>query len=153
NRPGAPDIWNLRRTGFSILDRAGTVGEIGKAAGKSSAEFAEAFWDLLGVDIEEELERLASDGLPSDEGALRALTARFGTDAFGAYCPWHAFGDSRQTPWGVYMFLEKLVEWAVILHASGLYLPTPKPDLVTVLRRLWWITYRHELFHFHVELY
>jgi hypothetical protein len=51
------------------------------------------------------------------------------------------------------MFLEKLLEWAVIIHRSGLYLPTPKLDLVTVFRRLWWITYRHELFHFHVELY
>jgi hypothetical protein len=78
-----PDIWNQRETGFSILNRPGTVGRIGKAAGKSSADFAGAFWDLLGVDIEEELERLAGIGLPSDEGALRALTARFGTDAFG----------------------------------------------------------------------
>ena len=151
--PGSPNMWNLRETRFSILNREDAVSGIGKAAGKSNTDFAGAFWDLLGVDIEEELDQLAGAGLPGDEGVLRALTARFGTDAFGTYCPWHAFGDSSQTPWGIYMFLEKLLEWAVILHTSGLYLPTPKPDLVTVFRRLWWITYRHELFHFHVELY
>jgi len=51
------------------------------------------------------------------------------------------------------MFLEKLLEWACLLHASGKYLPDPKPPVVSVFRLLWWLTYRHELFHFHVELF
>ena len=79
-----PEIWDLGRTGFSVLNRPGVVRQIGKAAGESDGSFAEAFRDLLGIDIEEELERAAGGQLPSEEGALRRLTARFGTDAFGS---------------------------------------------------------------------
>ncbi len=54
---------------------------------------------------------------------------------------------------GVYLFLEKLIEWACILHRSGQFVPIPSPALRSVFRQLWWITYRHEQFHFHVELF
>ena len=148
-----PELWQLRGSGLSVLSRPETLHDLGKAAGQGDGEFAEAFWDHFGIDIEEELERLKSEVRDSDGSKLRALTAQFGTEAFGAYCPWHAYGDSAGTPWGIYMFFEKILDWACLLHASGKYLPEPKPPLSSVFRQLWWLTYRHELFHFHVELF
>ena len=147
------DIRPLGQTRLLRLSRGHSVDSIGKAAAGSDAQFADSFWDLLGIDVQEELERLAGENLPADEAALQALTAKFGTDAFGTYCPWHAFGNSTETPWGIYMFPEKLFEWAGALHRSGLFLPDPKPPILKVLQLLWLLTYRHELFHFHVELY
>lgn len=136
---------NPQRTLYG-LDREADVRRIGETAGKSDIEFAEAFWDNLGFDIEEMLaDRI--DGRFNVQ-SLRDLTATFGTDAFGAYCPWHAFER-----WGIYLFLEKLVEWAQLLHRSDDYLPHPKPPLLSVFRLLWWLTWRHELFHYHVEVF
>jgi hypothetical protein len=149
----APEFWGLGATGLSVLNRRGLLVKLGRAAGKDDASFAEAFWDLLGVDIEEEIQALAASGRFQDPGKLGALTAKFGTDAFATYCPWHACFRSSGTPWGIYMFLEKLLDWACLLHASGEFLPNPKPALIAVFRLLWYLTYRHELFHFHVELF
>lgn len=148
-----PEVWQLSGSELSVLNRPGTLYGLGKAAGQGDVEFAQAFWEHFGIDIEEELERLKSGQRDGDGSKLRALTAQFGTEAFGTYCPWHAYGDSPGTPWGVYMFLDKILEWACLLHASGKYLPEPKPPLISVFRQLWWLTYRHELFHFHVELF
>jgi hypothetical protein len=146
-----PEVWGLGATGFSVLNRAGLLVKLGKSAGRDEASFAEAFWDLLGIDVEEEIHALAASGQFQNAGKLGALTAKFGTDAFGTYCPWHAFFRSSETPWGIYMFPDKLLDWACLLHASGDFLPNPKPTLIAVLRLLWHLTYRHELFHFHVE--
>jgi hypothetical protein len=154
NTNGRPtDILPLGRARLLRLNRAQSIYSIGKAVTNSDEQFADSFWDLLGIDVQEELERLAGSNVTADQGAPQALTANFGTDAFGTYCPWHAFGNSTQTPWGIYMFFEKLLEWACALHGSGQFLPKPKPPICSVFRLLWLLTYRHELFHFHVELY
>jgi hypothetical protein len=147
-----PEIRYFGRGGLFFLDRNDAMKHIGDAAGRSDTDFAEALWDSLGIDISEELERSAGSGLPSDR-PLQDLTAKFGTDAFGTYCPWHAFGRSGETPWGFYLFFEKLIEWAAALHRSGQFLPDPKPSPLKVFQLLWLLTYRHELFHFQVELY
>src|SRR5262249_34948799 len=55
--------------------------------------------------------------------------------------------------WGFYIFLEKLMIWAGVLHQSGQFLPDPKPTVLRVFQFLWLLTYRHEQFHFQVELY
>lgn len=146
------EIRFFGRGGLFLLDRKDAMNRIGNAAGKSDTDFAEALWESLGIDISEELERSADSGLPSGR-SLQDLTAKFGTDAFGTYCPWHAFGRSSETPWGFYLFFEKLIEWADALHQSGQFLPDPKPSPLKVFQLLWLVTYRHELFHFHVERY
>lgn len=146
------EIRDFGRGGLFLLDREDAMKRIGDAAGKSDTDFAEALWESLNVDISEELERSADSGLPYGR-SLQDLTAKFATDAFGTYCPWHAFGRSSETPWGLYLFFEKLIEWADALHQSGQFLPDPKPSLLKVFRLFWLLTYRHELFHFHVERY
>jgi len=152
--PNARDleIRYFRQGGLFLLGRKDAMKRIGEAAGSSDTDFAEALWDSLGIDISEELDRSADSGLPSGR-SLQDLTAKFGTDAFGTYCPWHAFGRSSETPWGFYLFFEKLIEWADALHQSGQFLPDPKPSPLKVFQLLWLMTYRHELFHFHVERY
>ena len=79
--------------------------------------------------------------------------AKFGPDALGTYCPWHAFGHSKSTPWGIYIFLEKLMDQACLLHQHDEFLPDPKPSLLKVFQFLYLFTYRHEQFHFQVEMY
>jgi hypothetical protein len=150
---GQLDRRPLGRGGLVVLDRPGVVESIGKAAKRSDSEFSKAFWTSFGIDIEEVLEDREASGKAADEGKLQTLTATFGTDAFGTYCPWHAFGRSERTPWGIYIFLEKLIDEAWLLYSSGKFLPAPKPSILSVFRFLWWLTYRHELFHFHVELF
>src|SRR5439155_2287198 len=136
-------------TGVLLFDRSGAVYRISEGAKKSDADFVEAIWQTIGIDIEQVLQDSYPKGSSGEQArSLQSLTAKFGTEAFGTYLPWHAFGQSETTPWGMYLFPEKLIEWAGLLHASGEYLPTPKPNLLAVFRLLWWITYRHELFHF-----
>ncbi len=67
------------------------------------------------------------------------------------YLPFHAFFGSRSTPWGIYLVPEKMMAVARLLHDDGTFLPSPKPSLTAVFRMLWWITWRHELFHYQVE--
>ena len=119
---------------------------------KTDLEFAEAVWDLFGIDLEEELEGIAS-GRAGNIGAQRQIVEEFGMEALGTYCPWHAFGHSFEMPWGIYMHIERLLLEAARLHVSGEFLPKPKPSLLAVLRLLWWLTFRHELFHYHVEMF
>ena len=140
----------LEGTRLIALHDASLLDKLGAAAKSSDADFVEAFWHELGLDLEELLPEFAGK---VNGAELAALTAEFGTEAFGCYLPWHAYVRSAGTPWGVYMFLEKLFVWAGMLHASGSYLPNPTPPVMSVFRLLWWLTYRHELFHFHVELF
>jgi len=143
--PGTPTFF---------FDRPGVIHRISEGAKKSDAFFVNSIWEAIGIDIEQALRDNYPFGTQEEQSKrLQSLTAKFGTEAFGAYLPWHAYGRSESTPWGMYLFLDKLIEWARLLHASGKYLPDPKPNLLRVFRLLWWLTYRHELFHFHVELF
>jgi hypothetical protein len=139
--------------GLLILHDNDAVEQITEAAKNSDAEFIDAFWRTLGIDIEEELAVRAESQTLSDEGKARSLTAQFGTEAIGTYCPWHAYGESARTPWGIYILLDRFFDTVCDLYTSGEFFPAPKPLLVSVIRFLWWTTYRHELFHFHVEVF
>jgi hypothetical protein len=52
-------IRRFGRGGLFYLEHADPIRRIGDAAGKADAEFEEAFWESLGIDISEELERYA----------------------------------------------------------------------------------------------
>jgi len=105
--------------------------------------------NVLGLDVAGAVEAVGAD-----RGQVRArvaaATAKLGTDAFGTYLPWHRYANSPTTPWGVWFFLEPLLWWAADLCAvgarSGLVL-----DARQAFNLAFCVTYRHELFHFHVE--
>ncbi|HOF40708.1 MAG TPA: hypothetical protein PLD73_11585 [Candidatus Hydrogenedentes bacterium] len=113
-----------------------------EAARKSDEALAEVLYETLGIDA-----RQLGEG-NSRLLNLANLTERFGTEAFGAYLPWHAFAKSRRTPWGMYLFLDLLLAWAASLYDKW---PASKPTFLYVLRLVIQIVYRHELFHYHVE--
>ncbi len=124
------------------------------SASKDEESFGQAFWRYFGVDIEELLQEykpLWTNSHSNASSAIAALVETFGMDAFGAYLPFHAYFKSPMTPWGMYLFPEKLIEAAKWMHKDAVFLGADKCSCLTVLRRLWWMTYRHELFHFHVE--
>jgi len=107
--------------------------------------------EMFGIDLDLAAKFETGVGSQSIEGEIAGLIAEFGADAFGTYLPWHAFRNSPRTPWGMYIFLNPLWKWACGVFAVSKALPTPKPTLLTVLRLLFNVIYRHELFHYHVE--
>jgi len=58
---------------------------------------------------------------------------------------------SPRTPWGLYLFLEPLCFWTAQIYVHSPQLPTPKPRPLTLFNLLFQVTFRHELFHYHVE--
>jgi hypothetical protein len=82
--------------------------------------------------------------------AIADLTAKFGTDALGTYLPYHNFGLSYATPWGIYLFLEQLLFWSVRLAERALVLGIRLSNADAVALAFYSV-FRHELFHFHVE--
>ena len=51
--------------------------------------------------VSEQIE-LDIPGVGNGATAIGELTAKFGTDALGSYLPYHYFGLSRRSPWGIY---------------------------------------------------
>lgn len=98
--------------------------------------------------LNEIMRRRAGSG--GSKKILSHVTSVSGTEAFGAYLPWHMYAKSTATPWGMYFFLEPLLDWAVVLSASakleGISLAPPHARTLAFA-----LAYRHELFHFHVE--
>jgi hypothetical protein len=43
------------------------------------------------------------------------------------------------------------MQLARLRHEDGTFLLTPKPSPIFVFRLFWWMAWRHELFHYHVE--
>lgn len=111
-------------------------------------DIADWFVDFLGLDVEAILGSIERSG--TARATVASAVARFGTDSFGTYLPWHTFANSKRTPWGMYLFLEPLAFWAVDLaaEAKGYGLTIYATD---ALRLAFYLTYRHELFHYHVE--
>jgi hypothetical protein len=58
----------------SLMGTLGSI-ELGRAAGKDDSSFLGAFWDLLGIDLEEEIQSLAASGQFQAAGKLGALRA------------------------------------------------------------------------------
>ena len=109
----------------------------------------ESVTSFLGLDVTGAIEAVGADG-SQVRSRVAAATAKRGTDAFGTYLPWHRYANSPKTPWGVWFFLEPLLWWAADLRAVG-----ARAGLVLDARQAFNLafcaTYRHELFHFHVE--
>lgn len=109
----------------------------------------EALTSVLGLDVAGAVEAVGADG-PRVRSRVAAATDKLGTDAFGTYLPWHRYANSPTMPWGVWLFLEPLLWWAADLRAAG-----ARAGLVLDARQAFnlafCVTYRHELFHFHVE--
>jgi hypothetical protein len=102
--------------------------------------------DEIGLDVPAALDSIEAVGTT----AIADLTAKFGTDALGTYLPFHNFGLSQRTPWGIYLFLEQLLYWSVRLarKATDLRMQLSNTDAVALA---FFSVFRHELFHFHVE--
>ena len=124
--------------------------DISAAASLRDGAIEELLAAELGVDVVEML----ADARSRSEGAAHIAKAvdEFGTEAFATYLPWHIYALSDRTPWGMYFFLERLVEWAADLQrrarGHGLKLNDSQ-----ALRLAFFASYRHELFHFHVEAF
>lgn len=103
---------------------------------------------VSGIDIDALYRSVAND--PGTSGRVAAAVARLGTESFGTYLPWHVYAESAVTPWGMYFFLEPLVEWAAMLRHKGREHGL-RLTVSQALRLAFFVTYRHELFHFHVE--
>lgn len=143
NPPG--DFERLLDSPFII---GGDAGPIYKAAQRSFEDLEITLLEETGIDL----------GRAINEGGrhlrhLGGLTVSFGTEALGTYVPWHVSVNSRGTPWGMYFFLDMLIGWAIDLYENSTNLPKPKPPIGEVFRLVFIATYRHELFHFHVEQY
>jgi hypothetical protein len=102
--------------------------------------------DEIGLDVSAALDSIKGAGTT----AIGDLTAKFGTDALGTYLPYHNFGLSQRTPWGIYLFLEQLLFWSVWLadQAVALRIRLSNADAAALA---FYSVFRHELFHFHVE--
>jgi len=102
--------------------------------------------DEIGLDVSAALDSIKGVGTT----AIADLTAKFGTDALGTYLPYHNFGLSQRTPWGIYLFLEQLLFWSVRLadQAVALRIRLSNTDAAALA---FYSVFRHELFHFHVE--
>ena len=131
------------QNGYTITRRVRTLYGRGLKSGEALVEGIE---EIVGVNLEEVYtagkRALKSSGVP-------AIDANLGTDAFGVYLPFHAFGLSKTTPWGIYLFLEPLILWAgQVWEETG-----KKHSFADILSLLFLVTYRHEMFHYHVERY
>jgi hypothetical protein len=111
-----------------------------------------AIEDLLASELGIEVGELLAEARGRTTGGtyVAEAVADFGTEAFATYLPWHMYARSRRSPWGMYFYLEPIVEWAADMQkrssAHGLTL-----DDSQALRLAFFACYRHELFHFHVE--
>lgn len=113
--------------------------------------FAVRFHEATGVDLDE-MRTFAEENRHWRNQRRADLTMRFGMEAYGTYLPWHAFARSS-TPWGIYILPARIVEWAHDLLHIGENLPSPPPSFDQIVQALFWVTYRHELFHWHVETF
>ena len=114
-------------------------------------QLIDRFYTSLGIDLNG-LREVARERL-SRPNQLASLTNRFGMEAYGTYLPWHAFANSRETPWGIYILPARIAEWTEYLLQHSKHLPKPKPSWEKLFMALLWVTYRHELFHWHVETF
>ncbi len=109
--------------------------------------FAERFHQATGVDLDQ-MRRFVEKNREN----RAALTMRFGMEAYGTYLPWHAFARSS-TPWGIYILPVRIAEWTDHLLCTSRDLPSPRPSWEQMFFAPFWVTYRHELFHWHVEAF
>lgn len=139
------DDW-IRVSGFDGRAKRIDTDWIARSRPPSPEEFVT---ELLGMDVENAVAVIGADAARV-RMRVSTATAKFGTDAFATYLPWHKYANSRRTPWGMWFFLEPLLWWAAYLrHAasqSGLSLSTRQAFNVA-----FYVAYRHEQFHFHVE--
>jgi hypothetical protein len=116
-----------------------------------AADLADRFYESVGIDLNA-MREAASKRLSSSR-LLASLTNQFGMEAYGTYLPWHAFANSDETPWGIYILPTRVAEWTEDLLKNSRHLPKPKPSWEKLFIALLWVTYRHELFHWHVETF
>jgi hypothetical protein len=133
--------------GTDYFFQAVPIERLYKAAQRSERKMADAILEELGIDFDSAVEIVGGEV----RDANGAMNYDFGTEAFGTYLPWHAFVRSSRTPWGMYLFLDKLIHWAVRIHLFSASLPSPKPSVTAIFNLLFVAVVRHELFHFHVE--
>ncbi len=112
--------------------------------------FRDKVMDLTGLDLAA-VKSATQQSHNARQERLANLTHKFGMEAFGTYLPWHAFARSS-TPWGIYLLPIRIAEWTWDLLKSA-HLPRPKPSWERLFFTMLWVTYRHELFHWHVETF
>jgi hypothetical protein len=102
----------------------------------------------LGLDVEQAWDAVSSD--KEARARTAAAIAELGAEYFAVYLPWHQYADSEQTPWGMYLNVERVLMLAVEMSARA----QQQGHAISrehSLRLAFYVMYRHELFHFHVE--
>ncbi len=110
-------------------------------------------WESNIITFDELFEKLlevsnSSEGI-IPHSVLSALTADLGREAFGMYLPMHYYFNSKETPWGIYLFADTIESWAYNLYEAkgkGMGL-----TLRQVHYAFAYAVFRHELFHHQVE--
>lgn len=147
---GSPDSFEQnrwlpnRRFVFS-----GGVARIHAAKEKGDDAIRDVLLDETGIDLDTAFKELLGENVVKDN-RIPSLTATFGADAFGTYLPWHAYGDSHTTPWGIYIFFDRVIDWTAHVWRSTKSLPKGTTP-IAVFNFLFNVVLRHELFHYHVE--
>lgn len=99
--------------------------------------------ELLGIEIQ----GIMATSREGSEARIAKVVEQYGIEAFATYLPWHLHHHGR---WGMYFFLEPLIDWATDMQRSARRFEVTLDDS-TALRLAFYSVYRHELFHFHVE--
>jgi hypothetical protein len=80
---------------------------------------------------------------------IEELIHQMGNEAFGFYLPMHKFFANKHNNWGIYLFPELIVSQAKRLQQKF----NSKISIDSCIRLYGYCIYRHELFHYHTELF
>lgn len=117
--------------------------------GDSANGLEEHIAGTVGIDIGEAVESIVA-GRRGGDSPLDPIKIDTGAHVFGTYLPWHYYRSHPFRHWGMYLFLEPLMHWAVDLGivARALGIPLSSREAFFLA---FYATYRHEQFHYHVE--
>jgi len=145
-----PDRRKRRRelddTGWSV----GSLKGLRRAAkGGDDQAIVRVLAQEFGIDVLKALNDLTGEA--RDSYGFPEIHRALGAEALGCYLPWHFFGRLRNPKWGIYLFLDNLLFWSADVWLRFHHLTTPPLSKIATFRLAVLGTYRHELFHYHVE--
>lgn len=84
-----------------------------------------------------------------EDWQIKEIIIKMGNDAFGLYLPMHSYFGNPHNNWGIYLFPELIVSQAKRLQKIF----NADISIASCIRLYCYCVYRHELFHYHTELF